>query len=108
MSRAYNMRIVVNAFNADKKADIKQAVEAEWDIDEWGVDDLSDIEGYGESSLCGGETEDEFSVRIMQAIWKANDAYCNVEVYATDLETSADGYYGDPEDYEAWINAKTK
>ncbi|GAG77948.1 unnamed protein product, partial [marine sediment metagenome] len=36
----------------------------------------------------GGETEEEFSVRIAKAIWKANNGPCAIDVIATYLETA--------------------
>jgi hypothetical protein len=106
MSRYYEMRIEVEGYDPQRLEVIKEAMKQEWDFDE--ADEWAGtITAYGKDSLCGGESEEEFSHRIAAAIWTANGGKCEVEVRATYLEElpyseyypSYDKYQADPEKF---------
>jgi hypothetical protein len=89
------MAVTITGFQKSKLQKIKKACRAEWDFeqDDFSVEtvdgdakSLRTLTGHGMGSLCGGESEEEFSDRLATAIWKANGAYCEVEVQASYLE----------------------
>jgi len=100
------MFIKVSDFNQDNKDQIQEAAENEWGglgnywycyKDEDGTQMSSGCDG----TLCGGEDEEEFSNRIVEAIWEANDGFCKVEVSATCLEDiPCETYEFGKKDYE--------
>jgi hypothetical protein len=85
MSRAYDMYLQVAGFQIDSLDAIKAAAHDLWDF-EWFYDTQSLLEGFGESSLCVGESEESFAERLTKAIWAANGGFCSVIVTATYLE----------------------
>jgi hypothetical protein len=84
MSRAYDMYLQVAQFQPERREGIKAAARAIWDF-EWFCD-APTLEGFGESSLCGGEREDQFADRLAKGIWAANGGFCSVIVTATYLD----------------------
>ncbi len=85
MSRYYTMAVTITGAARDRVDAVKQAAEAEWTFDDWLLDD-GVLTSPADGSLCGGETEEEFTERLAKAIWTANDGYCRVEVRATYLD----------------------
>jgi hypothetical protein len=58
---------------------------------------------YAESNLAGGESPDEFSVRLAHAVWKALGRYVQVNVQVTYIEDApTDDFELNEEDYEKW------
>jgi hypothetical protein len=111
MSRLYEMTVRVENFDTSKKEKIIQECANVWPfaIDDWWCRDGFDRTGTAgyimsataEGSLCGGETEDEFSERLSKVIWSANEAFCGVSVIATYMEDLPHETYDmDFEDYE--------
>ena len=102
MSRSYRMTVEITRYNAARRADICAAAEAEWPFSDWEV--IGDtLWAAGESSLCGGETEDEFTDRLAQAVWRANEGPCEITVRALDLDDLPDEiYFRDADHYQAW------
>lgn len=100
MSRRYEIQIIVEA-DPKLHAHITEIIE-----EEWGCDDR-DSEGnnlviLAESSLCGGETEEEFTQRIAHAIWK-ECGFVPVQINATCLEyIPYETYHQIKEDFELW------
>lgn len=87
MSRLYEMQVVVHDYDPKKKEAIQLACSEEWEFEDFYSDSSdTEMEATGQSNLCGGESEEEFRDRLCHAIWKANDAYCEVIVNATYLE----------------------
>ena len=85
MSRCYRMEVEITDFDSRNSKVIKAAAKKQWPFKEWEKDE----DGLGcsaESSLCGGESEEEFGERLTVAIWRANGAYCDVLITATYLE----------------------
>lgn len=75
-----------------KVSDILNALKQEWEVqDECGCnpndeDGQNFFSTYGESYLCGGESEAQFTDRVALAVWKANGGYCHIQVEAVYLE----------------------
>ncbi|HOX57862.1 MAG TPA: hypothetical protein PLC99_13325 [Verrucomicrobiota bacterium] len=89
MSRAYDMAITVRGVEPRKRKQIQKAAEGEWPFDDWYLQRLEEstiLTASGESSLCGGESEEDFADRVAHAVWAAHGTYCEVEVAATYLE----------------------
>ena len=91
MSRSYEMTVVITGFNSDKVESVVGACKDEWDFDADDVDDslafdVETVQMTGVSQLCGGETFDEFAVRLRDAVFKANGAGCSVEVRGVNLD----------------------
>ena len=61
----------------------------------------------GEGSLCGGETEEEFTGRIAEAIWDALGYYVSVTVTATYLENlPCESHCREEEEYAGYLKCK--
>lgn len=106
MSRYYEMTAEVKGYNKDKEDAIRDAFD-----DEWGVDDSwsgeNSVTFNGRNSLVGGEGEDEFACRLCRAIWRANEAFCDVEVRCVYLDDPPMEIYAFGEEaYEAWKEAQ--
>lgn len=90
MSRLYEMSICVEGHNPDCAEKIKDAINDHWLIehmDEYSLNSGPEIHASGTSSLCGGESEEEFAERLSIDVWRANDGnYCDVTVKAVYLE----------------------
>lgn len=90
MSRAYRMMITVNGFDFNRYDDIDEAIRNEWTISHTWPEHPTpkdiEVDWQGDCRLCGGESEDEFAVRVTRAIWKANGKICNVTIHATYME----------------------
>ena len=87
MSRAYGMTVSVSRYDPAKRRQIRKAARTVWPFVGWDFDGAGTLHSYGESQLCGGETEEQFTERLTAAIWRANQAYCEVVVDATYLES---------------------
>jgi hypothetical protein len=106
MSRAYNMSITIGGFHTDRGDAIVEAASQEWPFaDWWGGGDLdSELHASAESSLCGGEGEEEFADRLARAVWEANGGFCEVTVDATYLESLPfETHWRDEDDYERLV-----
>jgi hypothetical protein len=91
MSSFYEMSVEVSGYDPAKVAEIQAAAEQEWPFDDWWragdeSDSAATMHASGQNSLCGGESEEEFTERLSLAIWRANGGYCHVSVDATYLE----------------------
>jgi hypothetical protein len=106
MSRYYAMSVEISGHNKDKAGAINEATGQEWPFDDLTTHNDGTMSGSAEGSLCAGEGEEEFSDRLTYAIWKANGAYCKVEVVCTYLENlPCDTYEKDEAAYDAWVAA---
>lgn len=102
------MSFTAEGFNPLFDSAIQDAASDEWDFDNFDhdIDDKGKHYLYatGDANLCGGEGEEEFSKRLTHAIWKANRAFCEVNVQATDLdELPNESYSLDEDDYTNFI-----
>jgi hypothetical protein len=86
MSRYYEMGVEISGYNRDKEPQIKQAAEEQWPFQDWWPSDEGGMYTSAESTLCGGESEEQFTERLSVAVWRANGSYCEVLVKATYLE----------------------
>jgi hypothetical protein len=98
MSRAYDVYLQVSKFEAQRLDGMKAAAQGIWPF-EWSCES-SELLGCGESSLAGGETEEEFAARLARVIWEAHGGYCHVVVSATCLQDLPhEDYVFDEEDF---------
>ena len=93
MSRQYDMTIEVKGL--EEKAHmalIEEAITQNWNTSYDFLDPEADAAGTwkfltgGEGALCGGETEEEFTSRISEAIWDALGYFVSVTINAIYLE----------------------
>jgi hypothetical protein len=100
MSRSYDMAIELSGIKKEKRKQVREAVEKEWNVELFDFDGKDAFaNGYG--SLCGGESEEEFSQRLARAVWQANGGYCEVTVKATYLdELPYETYFFGPQEYK--------
>jgi len=113
MSRSYGMQVEVGNPNARKLRAIREAMKKNWDFTDFDCEKGKDrrievIKAYGESSLCGGESELEFADRLAEAVWKANGGYCEITINATYLEYLPFSTYTMTRDKYKGIMAKHK
>jgi hypothetical protein len=89
---------------------IEEAVKSEWDIDSSYAYKVSNIrEYYGNGTLAGGETEEDFTSRVARAVWKAHGAYVGITVSATDIENApCEEYIRTTDDYKMYKNQQTE
>ena len=106
MSRYYGMEVEIIGHIPARTRAIQVAAGAEWPFENWRADD-SGLVAYAEDHLYGGETEEEFSLRLAAAIWRANGAYCQVHVRATYLEEiPSELYCPDEDDYHRLVGRR--
>lgn len=86
MSRMYAMAVEIRGFRPEALEAVKAAAEEAWDFGEWYETDEGMVHSDGDGTLAGGESEAEFAERLGKAIWRANEAYCEVTVHATYME----------------------
>jgi len=107
MSRRYEMTIEVHSPNEAKEAAIHEAIEGHRTVDDY-WDNKGSIVCCGDSNLTGGESEQAFARRVSHAIWRANGAYCSVDVRCVYLEDPpTETYTFDEEDYDKWKKAQS-
>jgi hypothetical protein len=93
------MNVTITNFNPERKVQLIEAANQEWSFDDW-YQEANYISACAEDNLCGGEGEEEFATRLTKAIWKANGAFCGVDVQATYLEDRpSESYSLTEEDY---------
>ena len=108
MSRFYDMTVEVSGHDSAKVSEIQAAAENEWPFDDWWSSDNGDMQASAKDSLCGGETEEQFTERLAVAIWHANGGFCEVVVSATFLEELPYEIHTlDQADYERLIQPNT-
>ena len=108
MSRSYLMEFKLRDLQPDRRNQVKAAVEEEWNLD-WYTLEPDLLEGGGQSSLVGGETEENFAQRVAGCVWEANGKVCPVTVIATCLEDLPHQQYDFGEDaYEQEWDAECK
>lgn len=103
MSRAYHMQFKVAELDPSKIDAISDLLGDEWvgGMYSYVSRDPYSVSWDGESSLYGGETEEEFADRIAVLIWQVNQGFCMVEIVATYLENlPCETYTRDQDFYE--------
>lgn len=94
MSRLYEMHVEIDNVTEDIETAVTEACDEEWQFEDWHRNNVSkksrpkkfQLEAWGQSNLCGGESEEDFAKRLKRAIWKAAKAYLPVTIYATYME----------------------
>jgi len=108
MSRFYEMTICITDFDKKHRIEIEAAAENEWEFMDWFFQEKTEpcsLAVSGRDNLTGGESEEEFSQRLTEAIWKANKGFCRVEVGAVFLDDlPCEHYEADKEDYQRFID----
>ena len=113
MSRAYDMQVTIRDYVPNRKKQIIQACMDEWNFSndsffetpEEYCETKNELIGSEEGTLCGGESEEEFTDSLTEAIWRANKGYCFVVVVATYLEDLPYTVHTrDEDDYACWAN----
>jgi len=99
------MAVEISGYVPEQQEAIKVAANGQWPFEDWHEgEEPTELNACGQSSLYGGEGEEEFAERLVAAIWKANGAYCSVHVMATYLENLPfDDYCFDESDYARLI-----
>lgn len=101
MSRYYSMTVTIK--NPTNIEATKEAAESEWNFSDWHENEgclIATEEGH----LAGGESEEEFAARLSEAIWEANEEYCEVEINCTYLEEiPCETYTFKEEEYQEYL-----
>ena len=109
MSRYYEMDVEILGHAPEKEDQIKMAAEEEWPFRDWWSTGEGDIHASAQSTLGGGESEEQFTERLSVAIWRANGSFCEVMVNATYLEDLPfETHTLDESDYARLIEANTR
>jgi hypothetical protein len=125
MSQFYEMSVEISEYDPEKELQIKAAAEEEWSFGDWWAADRADgklvdalageidddigkvLHASAQGSLCGGESEEEFTERLSLAVWRANGRYCCVVVDATYLESLPyETHSLDADDYDRLLKRK--
>lgn len=108
MSRCYEMRITVGEHRSSKTAAIIDAVAALG----YDVIDADNESPPGRSTgkrisfgtetitVVGGQTDEDVAREVHEAIWKANDGFCVVNVMMRDMDAEVPCYTGTEHEYE--------
>jgi hypothetical protein len=108
MSRFYEMGVEISGYDAEKESQIKQAAGNQWPFEDWWSSGEGDLRASAQDSLCGGESEEQFTERLSVAIWRANGGFCEVVVNATYLdELPYEIHSLDQADYDRLIQPNT-
>lgn len=108
MSRCYEITITVTQHDQDKYEQIVDAVRNE------GLGaDADFFESRGEiffnsevKTIVGVFTDQEFAREIVEAIWEANGAWCQVNVRMRDLDADTPVHSWDETEYAEWRQMK--
>ena len=108
MSEYYSMNVQVSGHNPQMATAIKAAATKEWPFADWEKEENKLVCMAGDS-LYAGEGDDDFAERLTLAIWRANEAYCEVVVEATLMEDLPfEEYQLDEDDYKRLIGRKRR
>lgn len=67
----------------------------------------ADIRAYGEDSLCGGLSDEDFSKQLVHKIWAAAKQYLETEVRTIFMENlPTDIYNFEQDEYEAFLHTQ--
>ena len=80
MSRYYAMEVCVTDHDPSNEEAIQTALEDIWPYDLISLNSEEGMLMAAESSLCGGESEQEFADGICKAVFVANESACKVSV----------------------------
>ena len=110
MSRSYEFKIMVRGFKRELIKEIGAALIDLWDFDPGdfpGEDEAlpEQLDACGVDNLTGGTTDDEMAAQLAHAVWAANGAYCEVEVWSRflDVVPPEDVHTWTEGDYQEWL-----
>jgi len=104
MSRLYNVVIGIKDYNINNFDEIEMATrKCQPGSFLWWEDDQTDDNLY-----LHRESEKQFAERLTKAIWRANKAFCKVEITMTCLEETPCETYELDEEYYNTLNALPK
>jgi hypothetical protein len=91
MSRSYEIKVMVRGYRPQELGEICAALQSQWDFDpsDFPLSEEpppAELDACGVDNLCGGMSADEMADRLAHAVWAANGAYCQVEVWSTFLD----------------------
>jgi hypothetical protein len=86
MSRSYRIDVKISDYDPARAEAIKEAAEEEWPFEDWTGEAGEPLTCQGDDQLRIGVTEEEFTVELSKAVWRANGAYCRVMVNALYLD----------------------
>jgi hypothetical protein len=99
MSRPYRMKVTISGHRPRRIRPIQRAAHEAWPFGDWRRSENEWSSG-SEGNLGEGDSEEEFVVRLSNAVWRANGAFCKVEVRAACLESlPVEDYCLDRQDY---------
>lgn len=106
MSRFYEMYVEIKDVSDSETGRVKEATSREWPFKDWDYRNRV-LWSYADGNLVGGETESEFTDRLVSAIWAANRRYCQVTVQATALDNLPyETHIRNEKDYALWARRK--
>jgi hypothetical protein len=112
VSRSFEFKLSVRGYRAERLRGICGALQTQWDFDpsDFPLEEEpppKDLSVSGVDELCGGTTAEEMADRLAHAVWSANGAYCEVEVWSTflDVVPPSDVHTWNDGDYQEWIEA---
>lgn len=112
MSRTYEMRVMVRRYNPRRLGDICGALHAQWNFDPSdfpvrGKTPPAELDITGVDNIYTGPQASEMASRLAHAVWHANGAYCEVEVWSRFLDVAPpqDVHTWTADDHRAWLAA---
>ena len=112
MSRAYEADVTIAKIKREDIPRASEVIASEWVAphEEPYINERSDRRAVSffnlRSSLCGGESEDEFAIRLTHALWKELGYFVGVEICMTCLEyIPCESYTYDKGEFDAWLAA---
>ena len=110
MSRSYEYRVFVRGYQPERIMEICAALATQWDFDPSefplkGEAPPAELDVSGVDDLTGGMAADEMAARLAHAVWAANGAYCEFEVWSTflDVVPPSDTHTWIEGDYQEWL-----
>ena len=105
MSRYYQMTCSAWKLQTGEADMIREALAEEWSWENYYEDaSKTKLNLSGRDSLCGGESEEDFSARISRAIWARLGRYIPMEITCTYMENLPyRSYHPDGAHYAAWM-----
>ena len=107
MSRRYEMTISVREYNADRFERIVDAVsglcyEADCDICGDVIQFCSEI-----INIAAGHSDESVAREVVETIWEANGAFCEVDVGMRDLDADFPSHSWDEASFDEWQQGKS-
>lgn len=109
MSQLYHIHIKVKDIRGDEWMQLQNVIGEEWCNEDPYMDSVEHVFSTGgESTLCGGESPDEFLVRLSAAVWEHLGRFVEIEIGVIYVEQApTDSFTAEKEDYEKWLTKKS-